>query len=263
MQVTGDCLYPDWTAAFVVPFIHRNNAIVVLPNYRLTPEASGTEILEDLNDFWTWFHSDKLYTYLTSQGYSDLSVDYDHVLATGESAGGYAALMSALTLPEGTLKVILTQYPMTDSLRHKPSPLFFGMPAPGPDIAEKHIAAMTPGTSISSAVPPSRAGLSYSLAAYGRYLEFFGKDDKLWPIGRIAEAKSMPPTWIVHGDADAVVDIEDSKSFVDKWKKARVEGEVRLYIQPGGDHGFDIPSKESEDEWLREGLVWVESKWLA
>jgi hypothetical protein len=28
------------------------------------------------------------------------------------------------------------------------------------------------------------------------------------------------------------------------------------------EHGFDVGMKEDEEEWLREGLGWVEGKWL-
>jgi hypothetical protein len=28
----------------------------VTPDYRLMPEANGSEILDDVEDFWTWVH---------------------------------------------------------------------------------------------------------------------------------------------------------------------------------------------------------------
>ena len=32
-------------------------AILISPVYRLLPEASGTDLLTDIHDFWTWLHS--------------------------------------------------------------------------------------------------------------------------------------------------------------------------------------------------------------
>jgi acetyl esterase/lipase len=234
----------------------------VLPNYRLIPESNGADILEDLSDFWTWFKNKSVTTYLASKN-QELDIEYEKLLVTGDSAGGYMALMSALTQPKSGIKAILAQYPMTQYMRLEPSPTFFGMPAPGPEVVEQHIANMTPNTVVSSAVPPARAGLSYSLAAYNNaYLKYFGPDEKMWPFGALADASEMPPTWIIHGDQDQAVSVGDSQAFVKRWTEKEVRGEVRLDVLPGMDHGFDIGLKEGEEEWLAKGLEWVEGKWL-
>jgi acetyl esterase/lipase len=234
----------------------------VLPNYRLIPESNGADILEDLSDFWTWFNNKSVTTYLASKN-QELDIEYEKLLVTGDSAGGYMALMSALTQPKSGIKAILAQYPMTQYMRLEPSPTFFGMPAPGPEVVEQHIANVTPGTVVSSAVPPARAGLSYSLAAYNNaYLKYFGPDEKMWPFGALADASEMPPTWIIHGDQDQAVSVGDSQAFVKRWTEKEVRGEVRLDVLPGMDHGFDIGMKEGEEEWLAKGLEWVEGKWL-
>ncbi|KAF2850391.1 alpha/beta-hydrolase [Plenodomus tracheiphilus IPT5] len=258
--VTGDCLYPDWHSAFFVPFIHRTNCITVLPNYRLVPEHSGADILSDLDDFWTWFHSDKLSSFLKSQGVV-ANLDYDHVLVSGDSAGGYMTLMSGLTQPKGSIKALLAQYPMTDSLRRDPTAELYGQPTPPPTVVDKYTAGIKPGTVISSAVPPARMDISYALSAYGRYLEFFGSDKSMWPLYLVETKDYLPPTWIVHGDADTAVSIEDSRAFVNKARKLG-GAEVELVVRPGEEHGFDAAVKEVEEEWLKEGLRWVEDKWL-
>jgi acetyl esterase/lipase len=261
-QITGDCLYADWIAAFWIPLIHRTSSIVVLPNYRLIPESSGADILTDLSDFWSWFNKGSVTDYLSSK-HANLELDHDKVLVAGDSAGGYMALMSALTQPKDSMKAVLAQYPMTKYLRAEPSPTFFGMPAPGPEVADQHISQMVPGTVISSVVPPARSGLSYSLAAYGKYLTYFGADEKLWPLGKLEDVSEMPPTWIIHGETDQAVDVKDSQDFVRKWTDREIKGEVKLDVLPGMDHGFDIELKEDEEEWLKNGLKWVEGKWLS
>ncbi|KAH7064361.1 Alpha/Beta hydrolase protein [Paraphoma chrysanthemicola] len=259
--VTGDCLHPDWIAAFWIPYIHRTSAITILPNYRLVPEHTGSDIVTDLADFWTWFHDGNVSKYLASQS-RDVELDYDKVLVSGDSAGGYMALMSALTQPEGKIKAVLAQYPMTWYLRRGKVDEYLNQPAPGPDIIDHHIRSIAADTVISSAKPPDRMMLSYALSAFGRYTEFFGDDDKLWPLHLIDDKTWAPPTWIIHGDADTAVSIEDSKALVQKWKEKGMGNEVRLDIREGMEHGFDIAAKESEEKWLRDGLAWVEGKWL-
>lgn len=260
MQVTGDCIYAPWFAAYFVPFIHRNNAVVVSPNYRLVPEHSGTDILEDFTDFWKWLHDGGLTAYLKSQNVQ-VEPDFDRILASGDSAGGYMALMSGLLQPKGSIKAVLAQYPMTDSLRRKPVEQFIDIPAPPASFVDEHLKSVKPGVVVSSCAPPERMDLSYTLSAYGRYLEFFGSDKKMWPLHLIEEKRWLPPTWIHHGDVDTAVSIEDSKAFVAKCDA--IDGlQVRLKVLKGEDHGFDTQAKEDGNPWLKEGLNWVEGKWL-
>lgn len=171
------------------------------------------------------------------------------------------ALMSGLLQPRGSIKAVLTQYPMTDSLRCEPSELFIGMPAPLQSLVDEHMKTVKQGAVVSSCIPLERMDLSYVLSAYGRYLEFFGMDKMMWPLYLVEEKKWLPPTWIHHGDADTAVSIEDSKAFLAKCEA--IGGlEVKLEILGGKEHGFDTEAKEDEEPWLKEGLRWVETKWL-
>ncbi|KAH8641103.1 alpha/beta-hydrolase [Alternaria alternata] len=261
--ITGDCLFPGWFSAYFVPFIHRNNAIVVAPNYRFVPEHSGADILEDLSDFWTWFNKGSVSDFLASHRKGGgIELDYEKTLVSGESAGGYMALMSGLTQPRGSIKAILAEFPMTNYLRIEKSDMYFDAPSPPESELAEHISTIKSGVVVSSGWPPARLSLNYLLAAYGHYLTYFGKDEKMWPIGLIEDKKWLPPTWVVHGDVDSAVSVEDSKKFVEKCKALGDNIEVQLEIRPGQEHGFTIPIKEDEEPWLKEGLAWVEGKWL-
>lgn len=261
IKVTGTALYPDWFSAWHVPLIQRNTAITVLPNYRLTPEHTGNDILEDLADFWKWINGGGLTDFFASQKLA-IEVDFEHMLVSGDSAGGYMALMSGISMPRGAIKAIIAQYPMTNYLRCDPDAPFKVDPKPPLSLVDEHIASITPGTVISSATPPARMELSFALAAYGRYNEFFGTGKHLWPITAIEEAEHFPPTLIIHGEQDTAVSIEDSRAFVKKAGEVVPGAEIK-FAMTDGDHGFDVEMKEDEHEWLREGLEWVESKWLA
>jgi acetyl esterase/lipase len=185
------------------------------------------------------------------------------VLVAGESAGGYMAFMSGLTQPKDSIKAILAQYPMTNYARCKVvEVLFDGSIAPGPEFIEQHLSSITPSATVSSAIPPARPNLTYALSAYGRYLELFGKDEKLWPVNLIEDRTYMPATWIVHGDRDMAVSFDDTRVSVEKWAQFVKEGELTVEIVEGEYHGFDGVVKEDETGWLRDGLRFVEENWL-
>ncbi|KAF2441433.1 alpha/beta-hydrolase [Karstenula rhodostoma CBS 690.94] len=263
--VIGDALFPDWNAAFWVPFMHRNNAITVLPNYRLAPEANGADILEDLADFWSWFNDKGVDKYLASQSVS-VDLDYKHLLVSGDSAGGYMALQSGLTRPEGEIKAILVQYPMTNDARRSPEDVMMGMQTPSTAwLDEKLATLMKPGAIVSSANPVTtdRTGLSMAMNAHGRFLEFFGEDKPLWPITAVESVKFLPPTTIFHATGDSAVKFQDSVDFVEKTRSVIPGVEIRLAYGKEGDHGFDNALKEDEEPWLKEELEWVENKWLS
>lgn len=261
----GDALFPDWVAAFWVAFMHRNNAITVLPNYRLAPEASGADILEDLADFWSWFNDKGVDKYLASQNVS-IDFGYEHLLVSGDSAGGYLALQSGLTRPKGEIKAILVQYPMTNHARRSPDDAMLGMQTPSREWLDEKIAALVkPGAIVSSAHPDAteRSGLSMAMNAYGRFIEFFGEEKRLWPITAVESVKFLPPTTIFHATSDSAVKFQDSVDFVEKTRSVVPGVDIRLAYGKEGDHGFDNALKEDEEPWLKEELRWVESKWLS
>lgn len=262
--VLGEAMYPDWFAAWFVPFITRNNAITILPNYRLIPEHNGKDIKEDLRDFWLWFGSE-LAGFVTEKA-PGIEPDFQKLLVSGESAGGLMALQSAIFGPEGKIKALLTQYPMTNALRGKgPDSDFFGMKAPGPEYIDQYMASVKPGTVLSSSVPYERVPLANALTAYGRWLEFYGKEPELLPITSVERVKAFPPALIIHGEQDTAVSVEDSRAFVRKVESVlgkEAARDVKL-ITSEGEHGFDVESLEDGVPGLKDGLKWVESKWLA
>jgi acetyl esterase/lipase len=55
--MTGHRLFADWFPSFVLEWALKHNAIVVTPDYRLLPEANGTDILNDMKDFFAWLRN--------------------------------------------------------------------------------------------------------------------------------------------------------------------------------------------------------------
>ncbi len=122
---------PRWLYSFA----HEHDAIVVSPDYRLLPEATAEELLDDLDDFWAWLSSDlpsvardvsaKAAGAATATG---LEVDLGRVIVHGESAGGYCAIQMVLSnfkpqtedSPSQTprIRALISVYPMCD-FRHR------------------------------------------------------------------------------------------------------------------------------------------------
>lgn len=212
----------------------------------------------------TRFKNDGVTRYLHSQ--SDYrSLDFTRVFAGGDSAGGYLAIQSGLTQPAGTIKVVLGCYPMTNYLRRNRQPIFMDEPEPPESIINEHVAQIEPGTIISDAPPRPRNRISYALSAYGRYNEFFGTGERLWPISIMGSSNPpshMPPTLILHGDKDTAVSIDDSRAFVKKVVEVfGEEVDIQLIEREGQDHGFDGNLSEREG-WVKDMVTWIEERWI-
>jgi acetyl esterase/lipase len=67
----------------------------------------------------------------------------------------------------------------------------------------------------------------------------------------------LPPTLIVHGDADDVVPMQQAESFLKRAKDAGVkEDHLRLVVRPGKGHGWGDFWKSSED--IKEFADWFD-----
>lgn len=100
------------------------------------------------------------------------------------------------------------------------------------------------------------------LRAYGRWAEFFGEGDYLWPLTRLESAEYFVPTYIIHGKDDTNVPVEWSHEFVEKARKKFPEGKFEI-VTPPGDHGFDTEIYEEDEEWLGEIMDKVRADWLS
>jgi acetyl esterase/lipase len=71
----------------LIQFAEREGAIVVTPDYRLIPEANGSDILADVKDFWDWVKESLPAKVLEIS--NAISLDLSRVAVGGESAGEY------------------------------------------------------------------------------------------------------------------------------------------------------------------------------
>ncbi|KAF5016227.1 hypothetical protein F66182_12161, partial [Fusarium sp. NRRL 66182] len=110
--VMGDRMYPDWFALWQLQFALAQGAIIITPDYRLLPESTGVDIIDDLEDFSKWVHN--VLPQKISELSSNITLDVDNIMAVGESAGGYLALQSALLFSQSRISAVICQYGVLD-----------------------------------------------------------------------------------------------------------------------------------------------------
>ena len=228
------------------------------------PEATGTDILDDISDVWKWVHED-LQSFLSRAAESGPQVDFAHVLVVGDSGGGWLAMQSALRQPANSIKAVIGLYPQLDLrddfFNTKFEKDILGMPMLPNEIIDAHVAAMAPGVVVTSDSQPSRMELVYSMFQNGRMVEFLGDSKELFPLEMVALAEDMSAVLILHGREDSIVPVVGSERFVGALKKKLPASAVKLDVRPGG-HGFDGDAT-IEEHWLKEDAEFITKYWLA
>lgn len=222
-------------------------------------------MMSDIADLWTWVEND-LAPYLKRIG-SDITPDFNKIAVYGESAGGYLAIQSGL-LRSDLVKAVIAAYPVTyidsdwySKASTDKSP--FGTPQLPRQMLDAHIAAIKPGTIVTSATPPDRIPLGIVALQHGLFSELFGEDDAFHPdrvLAKKSAGDKVPYLYVLHGKGDTAVPCDQSVQFVGEWQakfgKDRATGEYQE-----GEHGFDGEAS-LEDEWMQRGLSGVTKAWI-
>jgi acetyl esterase/lipase len=179
-------------------------AIIVSPAYRLLPESNGSDIIDDIIDFWSWIHT-SLATRV-AETWPHLTLDVDRAAAVGESAGGYLCLQSAFLLPAGTIKVVIAQYCAlySDIASWNPRPADGG-PAEARAFIDKYISSIPPGGVRLSSPFPAMSELGFAMRDTGSWREWMGDDERTTLEYGLRTAASLPPLWIMQGTEDHIV----------------------------------------------------------
>lgn len=262
--MTGASLLPLFFTNWILDLALLNGAIILSADFRLIPEATGSDILADISDLWKWVHGD-LQPFLSHTAAAAPIIDLAHILVVGDSSGGWLAMQSALTQPTGSIKAVIGLYPQFDMrdpfCTTKFEKSLFGVPMLPTEIVDAHVAAMAPGAAVTSAYLPSRLDITCSMVQNGRMLEFLGEEKELFLVEMVTMAEHMPAVLIVHGREDSAVPVAGSERFVEAMKKKLPGSAVRLDVRPG-DHGFDGDAT-IEEKWLKEDVDFITGYWLA
>ncbi|KAH7019615.1 Alpha/Beta hydrolase protein [Ilyonectria destructans] len=257
--ISSASLYPDWFQPWLVEYALQHKAIMVSPNYRLMPEAAGLDVLEDLSDIWSFVHGD-----LQTRLGNGLKVSYDQILVTGDSAGGWLAVQSALS-PFTKAQAVITSCPMIDIKIPFFTTAFersiLGFPMMPADKVDNYIANLKGKPVVSSASPPDRLDLALAAIQHGKYAEILGEDPSLYPMHKVKEVESIPPMLIMHGMNDSAVPYRSSEAFVEQVKAVHPETRIMYKAVPDLEHGFDLQAT-LETHWLKDGLDFITPIWL-
>ncbi|KAF7561231.1 hypothetical protein G7046_g2934 [Stylonectria norvegica] len=261
--------FPTWALKLAI----EQNAIIISPDYRLLPNAKGVgDILEDLEDFWTWFKSDL--PQVVKENSPGHILDFSRVLVSGGSAGGYCAIQVALSHPD-EIAAVAVVYPFVDAN----DKIFTDGPTaeeptimrnPREDILSKE--ETIDWINESRKTVTTKAGFDrtpYCVAATQHGLFTSEIYDNLGlnspefsPLSRISAGAKLPKAiWLMHGDDDSVVLIRASYKFVELLKMKLPDTVVRFDIVPGQDHAFDI-AESTWESFRAEALGFVTKQWL-
>lgn len=73
-----------WFQPWLIKYALQHSAIIVAPDFRFMPEATGLEILEDMSDLWVWIEQK-----LQSSVGSGIDVDLNKIMVEGDSGGRF------------------------------------------------------------------------------------------------------------------------------------------------------------------------------
>ncbi|KAE8453399.1 hypothetical protein EG329_010260 [Mollisiaceae sp. DMI_Dod_QoI] len=231
--------------------------MIVSAEYRLLPESSGSDMMDDISDFWDWIRNDLQYQ--ISKLKSGIEVDLLKIAVQGGSAGGTLAIQSGFYQPAGFIKAVIATYPglATGAKREKP---IMGAPTIPPAVLEEYLKNMKPESIVTSADPPAPMQIALSLAQQQRTIEFYGLDDKLYPMKVLEKIKDAPYMLVLHGKDDTAVMVKGSIDFAEAVGRKLGDNKIDLIIQPG-EHGFDA-AIALDTPWLKEGLEKATKLWL-
>jgi acetyl esterase/lipase len=99
--------------------------------------------------------------------------------------------------------------------------------------------------------------VSGAICLYG----YYGPVASNWPSPLAYVKTNAPPFFVVHGDQDTLVIVEDARSFVEQLRMTS-SNPVAYAELPGAQHGFDLFRSRRFDtvvDAIEEFTAWVQS----
>ncbi|KAI7972920.1 hypothetical protein EIK77_000807 [Talaromyces pinophilus] len=203
----------------ISPHMRRNvqthGYICISADYRLTPQVNVGEVFEDVKNCISFIRT-QLPSHL-----GEGVVDPTRLAVSGSSAGGFLALLAGLYV-DPKPNIIIPIYPITDPLG-----TFFtnSQPAPkGRYSASKeemsfHLDLNAEPITSSGKVPDDpRSHMYVYMLKSANLAELWGvPDDKSaapYRVSRRIHDHGLPPAYVLHGDADTAVGVEQSDEVV-------------------------------------------------
>lgn len=177
-------------------------------DYRLSPKVTLDEQVHDVKRAIAWVreHAD------------ELDVDPGRIVLTGGSAGGHLTALVALTAADRSRQ---PGFPDADTSVRAAVPFYGVYDLPG-EIAVEH---------------PGIARMVQRHVVQADPVTTPERFTRLSPLALIGA--DAPPFFVVHGDADSLVPVDEARRFV---AALRTHSASRVtYVEvPGGEHAFDL-----------------------
>lgn len=212
---------------------------LISADYRLAPQASLAEILQDVHDCIRFIRQD------LSARLPPHTIDPARLVVGGSSAGGYLALLAGLYVTPKPC-AIAAIYPITDPLgtffTTKQTRLPFGKQTVARDAVAQFLNVDAP-VQVDSRADEARNDMYFymlqeaNLARLLRIDEGDGDGGEKFRVSRRIAACGLPPTFVVHGDADEAVGVEQADEVVGAMVGVGVE--VVYQRLKGENHLFD------------------------
>ena len=248
----------------------RRGWSLVSADYRVTPESTAPDTIEDLKSAYAWV-ADELNTNFPAV------VDTSRIIVAGSSAGGYCTVVGGVQFKNPVPKALLAIYPIVDPGSQtwwtKGVPMAdtpMGDAAPTLAKIDKNIAERN--ISFGEAFPPDDNLDEHERWPYirfiiqeGLYLDYMTGTKGLGPkIAEEGKEKAIPkelrqvfpgdfgvtpnfPSLIItHGTADKMVPVGESEELVKKLQS--IGAKVEYFPVEGEDHGFDMMIIDCEEE---------------
>ncbi|KAL4899926.1 hypothetical protein BDW74DRAFT_162707, partial [Aspergillus multicolor] len=277
--VMADSLYHDFWPQWISDLALSQNAIIVSPNYRFMPQATGLEIYDDTEDFWGWLKS-PAFSDLLSAHSSPAIADLDRIIVSGESAGGLLSVNTSLT-HASEIRATIALYPSIDpSAPDFAEPrtkdrLPFGLSTPETVIDDALTASGIPECGpVSSLIQNDWLGVMCAAIEHGRLGKWYargsegsGRQDLLYPPRRLEKPDASIPVGgitVIHGEQDSVVPASHPVPFVERARevfKGKPGGDKIAMVVHEGEHGFDA-NVRYEEPWMKEALSTAVEEWL-
>ncbi|WP_432352855.1 alpha/beta hydrolase [Sporosarcina sp. A2] len=211
-------------------------------DYRLSPESTLSDILEDVQDALLW---------LTQEGAERFTINPEKIAVVGSSAGGFLALSTGTFSSKP--KAIVSFYGYGDissDWAHTPSTHYLQKDRIPESIARAQITSLIPTTG-----SVHERFLFYVYARQtGRWIQEIGTDgcslQSLSPIHQIES--DYPPTLLLHGTDDTDVPYEQSVYMRAALLKKGIP--AKLITIPNGDHVFE---KDFESPMVQQAFQQV------
>ncbi|KAF6823775.1 hypothetical protein CMUS01_10545 [Colletotrichum musicola] len=265
--IAGSSLFPNFFAPWHFELAARHGAVIVSCDYRLVPEASIDELLEDVQDCLKWTQ-DAFPAFINDK--TGIAVDTDRIMVAGDSAGGYLSLYLGLR-NASSIRAVAAAYPVVDlespHFAEKYDKPMLGMPHLPESIVDEHmakIAAEGKRSIISADKGCARGELMFSFIQNGRFIDIFPPSrTDLSLLKRIQAGERFPRggVFVWHGRNDTVVPVGGSIKLAETIREHDPELAFELALRDG-EHGFDATASIDED-WMRAGMDKLVSAWLA